>query len=156
MSTIDDELRAKIRAQYGDGIAERAYRPESAERARRMLQGLPLDERTPEDLAKADEREEKALVAETDKRMRAVGFRVVNYSQPRASKQSPGIPDHEYFHPERGLFVKWEAKTARGEQSPAQQEYQSWCDACRVPYLVGPPYVVEAWCASHGIQLPPP
>jgi hypothetical protein len=108
-----------------------------------------------EQLERDDERDEKALVRETDKRMRAAGFRIANYSQPRASKQSAGVQDHEYFHLERGLFTKWEAKTPRGEQSPAQKEYQEWCIACRVPYLVGPPSVIEAWCQANGITLPP-
>ena len=106
-------------------------------------------------LEAVDDREEKELVRETDKRMRAAGFVVVNFSQPRASKQTPGIPDREYFHPGRGLFVKWEAKTPRGEQSPAQAQYQAWCDACHVPYVVGPPPVLEAWLRERGIYLPP-
>lgn len=133
-----------------------AMKAERERRANPLLRLMVHEAVSEAEQLEQDAREEKALVAEMDKRMRAVGFVVVNYSQPRASKQTPGIPDREYFHPGRGLFAKWEAKTPRGAQSPAQQQYQVWCDACGVPYLVGPPIVVETWCRTNGLELPPP
>ncbi len=98
-----------------------------------------------------DARDEKAIVLAADKQLRALGFVVVNYSQPRASKQTPGIPDREYFHPGRGVLMKWEAKTSRGVQSPAQRQYQEWCDACGIAYVVGPETALYAWLIAQGI-----
>lgn len=131
-----------------------ARRRDENRRLGRPLDYVATEVRTPEQLAADDERREKELVREADRRMRAAGFHVVEYSQPRASKQTPGIPDREYFHPARGLFVKWEAKTPRGVQSPAQKEYQAWCDRCHVPYVVGPPHELYAWCQASGVTVP--
>lgn len=111
------------------------------------------DVRSAEALEEADAREEKAVVAACDKQLRALGFVVVNFSQPRATKQTAGIPDREFFHPGRGVFAKWEAKTANGRQSPAQRQYQEWCDAAGITYLLGTDQVVYDWLVAQGIAV---
>lgn len=105
------------------------------------------------DQAKADEREEKRIVADADKRMRALGFVVWNLSQPRASKIAPGIPDRLYTSPARGLAVFWEAKTVRGKQRPDQAHFQAHADACGLHYVIGTDLVLAVWLADRGITL---
>lgn len=124
-------------------------REKALARARAEL-GIP-DVRTTEQLEADDARDEKRIVAAADKQLRALGFVAVNFSQPRESKQTPGIPDREYFHPGRGIFLKWEAKTATGRQSPAQCQYQEWCRACGVPYVLGTDQDLFEWLISQGI-----
>lgn len=95
---------------------------------------------------------EKDLVAHADKQLRALGFRVISQSQPRHAKYlTPGIPDRLYFHRARGVAVYWEAKTATGEQSPSQKDFQDDCEACGWNYVLGTPDALYAWLIDHGI-----
>lgn len=80
---------------------------------------------------------EKAHVAEGDRIVRALGGVVWSFSQPRASKQTPGIPDRKYYFPRHGLTFWWEAKAEWGEQSPAQKDRQREAEACREAYVCG-------------------
>jgi hypothetical protein len=129
-------------------VAAGVPRDRALARARLEL-GVP--DSCSEAAALADEsRDEKAIVAQADRQMRALGFVVVNFSQPRASKQTPGIPDREYFHPARGLFLKWEAKAPTGRQSPAQAQYQTWCEAAGIPYVLGTDDALYQWLVDHG------
>ncbi len=97
-------------------------------------------------------RREQTIVNEADKQMRALGFRVISQSQPRHAKYlTPGIPDRLYFHRGRGLALYWEAKTATGEQSSSQKDFQEDCDACGWPYVLGTDQELYAWLIDHGI-----
>lgn len=99
-------------------------------------------------------RAEKAVVANADKQLRALGFRVINTSQPRHAKfLTPGIADRIYFHRARGIGFWWEAKSATGEQSPAQCDFQEDCEACGWPYICGTDQVLFAWMVEHGIAV---
>lgn len=80
---------------------------------------------------------EKAHVAEGDKIVRALGGKVVSFSQPRASKQTPGIPDRRYYFERWAVVFWWEAKAEWGAQSPAQKDFQAMCEACGESYLCG-------------------
>lgn len=123
--------------------------PADKARAQALREAGLSDVRTTEQLQADEAREESGVVRAADKQMRALGFVVVNYSQPRASKQTPGVQDHEYFHPARGIFLKWEAKSPTGRQSPDQVTYQEWCDACHVPYVCGTDRDLFAWLLAR-------
>jgi hypothetical protein len=99
----------------------------------------------------ADARDEKRVVAAADKQLRALGFVVVNLSQSRASKITPGVPDRLYMHPARGVALWWEAKTATGRQRPDQRQFQEWCDACDWPYVLGTDAALFGWLQEQGI-----
>lgn len=57
--------------------------------------------------------------------LRAFGFAVTDYSQPRATKQTPGIPDLYGQHAAWRLRVWVEVKTAKGKTSPAQERWHA-------------------------------
>ena len=109
---------------------------ESKRRDDRRAQGLPLTE-TPaeaaERIAEDDQRLEKEIQADVVKLYRAFSCIVYKLSQPRATKQTPGIGDLYVFWPEmRGLGpTAWwhETKTPTGEQRPDQREFQRLCEA---------------------------
>jgi hypothetical protein len=101
----------------------------------------------------ADVQIEKDVAARGVKQMRALGFIAVNYSQARASKQTPGVQDHEFFHPQRSVFLKWEVKTPTGRPSPDQVQYGEWCAACGIAYLCGTDEDLFAWLIARGIAF---
>lgn len=143
MSTFTpDELRAQLRAQkIPEHLIDQAVALASGERTATMI----VDEQTVE----ADEaRDERAVVVEGDRQMRARGFAVWNLSQPRASKIAAGVPDRLYTHPARRLAAFWEAKSATGRQRPDQRVFQEHMDACGIVYLLGTDAVLTDWLAT--------
>jgi hypothetical protein len=79
---------------------------------------------------------EKSEQADIVKLYLAYSCKVYNLSQPRASKQSPGLPDLwvSRFHD------AWWHETKRpvsGRPSTAQSEFELECAAARVPYTRG-------------------
>lgn len=109
---------------------------------------------TPEQAAEEDERLEKAHVLAADKQLRALGFRVINTSQPRHAKYiTPGVPDRFYFHRARKLGLAWEAKTATGRQSAAQRDFQEDMDACGWSYVLGTDQDLFAWLVERRIAV---
>ena len=106
------------------------------------------------DAAALEARDEKRIVAQCDKQLRALGFRVINTSQPRHAKFiTPGVPDRFYFHRARGVGFAWEAKTATGVQSPAQKDFQDDMEAVGWPYLLGTDQAVYDWLVAQGIAF---
>jgi hypothetical protein len=113
---------------------------------------------------KAESRREKDVEHAGDNLMQAHGFTVVRFSQPRASKQTAGIPDRRYYRAELGrssgiggvVFSNphalwWEAKAANGKQSPAQREFQTMAEECGETYLVGTEAVLRDYLARAGL-----
>lgn len=118
---------------------------EARRRDDRRDRGLPLTE-TPTEAAERieedDQRLEKQIQADVVKLYRAHGCVVFSLSQPRATKQTPGIGD---------LFVFWanghedcvgrawwhETKTPSGTARPDQREFRRLCDQCDVAYVMG-------------------
>lgn len=138
---MSDELRDRVRAQYGDGIAvTKSFRVPDARSDTNSCQVSSSAD---------DARPEKAIVADADKRMRALGFRVWGLSQPRATKQSPGWPDRRYTHRERGIALWWEAKGPEGRQRPDQRVFQEDCEACGEMYVLGDDAVLSAWLLAR-------
>jgi hypothetical protein len=96
-------------------------------------------------------RTEKSEEHVGDRLMEALGFTVWRMSQPRATKQSAGLPDRFYTHPAKGIAVFWEAKRPGGKQREAQKAFQSDVEACRIAYVVGPSDVLLAWCVAKNL-----
>lgn len=81
---------------------------------------------------------EKAVEAKIDDLCRTAGCVAIRFSQARASRQSPGIPDRRYYHPAPPRLAFWvEAKAPNGRQSPAQRTFQALCDLCGDIYVLG-------------------
>jgi hypothetical protein len=127
---------------------------EARRRDERRAQGLPLHE-TPAELeeriAEEDLRLEKEVEHAGDRLMLAHGFSVVRFSQPRATKQTPGISDRLYIHSRRTLAVWWEAKTGNGVQSPAQRAFQELIQSVGWRYLVGTTRVLEIFLGEQRV-----
>lgn len=71
---------------------------------------------------------EKAVQRAVTDALHRMGFRVSDLSQPRASMQTPGLPDLYAQHPHWGICLWVEVKAARGRLSPAQA---AWHEAER-------------------------
>ena len=117
---------------------------EGVRRANRRANGLPLEE-TPAELEESakenDHRLEKQIQRDVIKLYRAHQCIVYSLSQPRATKQTPGIGDLYVFWPDmRGLgpCAWWhETKTETGKQRPDQYEFRQFCQQCSVGYVLG-------------------
>ena len=92
-----------------------------------------------------DTRSEKQVEHSGDRAMALLGFSVWRFSQARATMQSPGIPDRRYVHIGRKLAIWWEAKSAKGVQSPYQRAFQQECRATREHYVCGTDDVLAAY-----------
>lgn len=82
-------------------------------------------------------RSEKAEMHDADRMAEALGFRSVHFSQSRASRQTPGIPDRLFLHPATGVSVWWEAKAEKGRVSVAQEQMHDDLRACGHVVVVG-------------------
>lgn len=109
----------------------------------------------------------------------AAGFKVYRLSQgyrpePGGTRQTPGIADLECWHPGRGILLKHEVKTPKGEQehqrmlrakvgelTPAklrrlkraqcQAAYADLCHRCHIPYARGGVDAAIALLGSLGL-----
>lgn len=91
-------------------------------------------------------RSEKQVEQSGDKFMATMGFDSVHFSQPRATKQTRGIPDRKYYNNARGVSCWWEAKAEDGRQSEDQRRFQRACEECFEVYLLGTEESLIAWC----------
>ena len=83
-----------------------------------------------------DNRLEDEIEHAIDETMQALGYRAVRFSQPRASKQTPGIPDRLYVHETRERWTFAEIKRRIGRLSEAQQELHAVFLAAGIPVVV--------------------
>ena len=74
--------------------------------------------------------------------MEGLGFGSVNFSQSRASKQTPGICDRLYLHVATSVSLWWEAKAETGHTSVAQKQMHEDLRACGHTVVVGTAAVV--------------
>lgn len=89
------------------------------------------------------------------------GCRVVSFSQPRASKQTEGIPDLRVYMPRLGVSWWHEVKRQSGGeyyarshgQTPAQQAFQELAESCGEEVLVGARDVAEAKLRALGLLV---
>lgn len=107
---------------------------------------------TPDQLAMKKKLEDEHQ-RESRKLMRALGFTVINFSQKRATKQTPGIPDTKYYHVRRGLTLWHEDKATWGTQSSAQKDFQTMAEACGELYVLGTLHDLEAWLITNNIAF---
>ncbi len=84
-----------------------------------------------------DHRSEKQVEAAGDRAMASLGFRVIRFSQSRATMQTLGIPDRRYVHAGRRLAIWWEAKREGGKPSAHQIYFQAECNTIGEPYVRG-------------------
>jgi hypothetical protein len=105
--------------------------------------------------------ERKANVLEKHEQLRIrqiatiAGCKVRTLSQPRATKQSPGLPDLWIVHLGRGLGFWWETKRqVGGARSPDQMEFAADCETTHTPYGFGDRYDFGAWLTARGITPP--
>lgn len=81
------------------------------------------------------EKEEQTYIA---KLFRGFGCKVYNLSQPRASKQTPGLPDLWVVHRTHRVAFWFEVKRSSGGRiSDAQREFGEECERARVLHYVG-------------------
>jgi hypothetical protein len=135
-----DELRGRIREQFGDGIPERSYRDGE----------VPIVGARPIECSEQDDaRLEKQIEFAGDKQLKALGFEVVKFSHPGKTKQTPGIADRRYYHRARRICFWWEAKSATGRQRPDQALFQEMCDAVGDPYCLGTDADLFTWLLAR-------
>jgi hypothetical protein len=118
-------------------LIEEARRRDERRRAGKPLAPDPVEVAKRE--KEIDTRLEKEIQRDVVKRYKVCACKVYWLSQPRATKQSLGIPDL-YIRPPRRIKYRsfWhEAKTPTGEQSEEQLEFQIDCDAEGTDYVLG-------------------
>jgi hypothetical protein len=98
---------------------------------------------------------EKEIERRGDELMLSLGFEVVKFSQPRATKQTPGIADRRYYRRPRAgggaVALWWEAKSEGGKQRPDQRVFQELVEACGEVYVVGGLGILKAWLFTNGV-----
>lgn len=67
----------------------------------------------------------------------ALGCDVIWFSQPRATMQTPGIPDLKVYCERKALTWWHETKAEQGTQSPAQIEFERRAHVCGEHYILG-------------------
>jgi hypothetical protein len=151
-----DEARRRIAARAA-GLPLSASWAEISDRTQGG-RGLPVDITADVVQADRDARAlEKAEQTEIAKAARAFGGKVYNLSQPRASKQSPGIPDLWLVFRRVRLAVWWETKRqVGGRLSPAQVEFADECHHCGVAHGSGDRHAFAAWLVRAGIAYRTP
>jgi hypothetical protein len=80
---------------------------------------------------------EKDVQAAVVKLYKAMGCEVYVLSQPRASMQTPGLPDLWVFAPRAGRAFWHESKAADGKPSAAQVVFENRCGSCGVGHVIG-------------------
>lgn len=99
---------------------------------------------------------EKAEQVEIRRLAIAYGFAVYNLSQPRATKQTPGLPDLWLMHKRLPIACWWESKRqVGGALSAAQEEFRDDCLRTRTGYGTGDRYafvdkLIELEVATRG------
>jgi len=99
---------------------------------------------------RTDYRREKDIEQAGDRLMNTLGFAGVHFSQARATRQTPGIPDRLYIHEQLGVACWWEAKTEIGRQSASQRAMQLLFEAIGWNYVLGTDEALLAWAVRRG------
>ena len=80
---------------------------------------------------------EKIVQLDVKRLYRQFGGVVYDFSQPRASMQTPGIADLLVCFPNRECAFWQEVKTEKGQQTLAQEQFQALMEQCGIPYVLG-------------------
>jgi hypothetical protein len=129
---------------------------EARRREERRAAGLPIAETPAEATARIveeDARLEREIQAEVVKLYLAFRCMVYNLSQPRATKQTPGLADIYVIHMPSHSVWWHELKTPRGRQSPPQVEFQEVHKYTGVGYVVGGVKAAEAHLIKMAIAM---
>jgi hypothetical protein len=95
--------------------------------------------------------DEKTEQLEVRKRFVVCGFRVYNLSQPRASKQSAGLPDLWLMHERLPIALWWESKRqVGGKFSSEQLDFARLAKQAGIGYGSGDRYDAERYLVSIG------
>lgn len=94
---------------------------------------------------------EKEIELECDRIVLALGGKVVKFSHPGKTKQTPGIADRLYGFPWLRLAVWWECKTPDGKQRPDQKLFQEDVTSCGHEYGLGGLGDFKAWLVARGV-----
>lgn len=91
---------------------------------------------------------EKHVELACDRLMAALGWTSIHFSQARATRQTPGIPDRKYY---QGRFTFWlEVKRPGGKQSPHQVAFQRMCEDAGELYCLGGVDELRLFLTAHG------
>ena len=94
---------------------------------------------------------EREIRAEGVKLLRALGCRVEVFSENRATRNTPGVPDVYAFLPNGRGTVWWESKRPGGITGPDQRGFEAWCYMCGQPYVRGGVPELRHFLAGLGI-----
>ncbi len=94
--------------------------------------------------------DEKAIEHECDKLAQKAGGRVIRFSHPGKTQQTPGIADRLYCFPARRLAVWWEVKAPHGAQRPGQVLFEELVTASGHEYACGGIGDLRAWLIARG------
>ncbi|HEY4306556.1 MAG TPA: hypothetical protein VGM82_18920 [Gemmatimonadaceae bacterium] len=94
---------------------------------------------------------EKEIEHACDKLVLAIGGRVVRFSHPGKTKQTPGIADRLYCFPTLRLATWFECKTPEGKQRPDQKLFEEDVVRCGHEYTLGGLGDFKAWLVARGV-----
>lgn len=97
------------------------------------------------------ELDEKAIELACDQLAQKAGARVIRFSHPGKTQQTPGIADRLYCFPARGFATWFEVKTPRGQQRPGQVLFEELVTASGHRYACGGIGDLRAWLIANGI-----
>jgi hypothetical protein len=97
---------------------------------------------------------EKAEQAEVIKVYRSFGCVVKTLSQPRATRQSPGLPDLRVFAPRIRRFWDHETKRQKGSHvDPAQRDYAELAATCGLEVVIGDRFAAGEQLVRVGLAV---
>lgn len=94
---------------------------------------------------------EKIIEHECDRLVRAIGGRVIRFSHPGKTKQTPGIADRIYGFPWLRLATWWEVKAPAGRQRPDQKVFEEDVTSCGQEYALGGLGDLKQWLVARGV-----
>lgn len=97
------------------------------------------------------ELDEKAIERACDQLAQKAGARVIRFSHPGKTQQTPGIADRLYCFPSRGFALWFEVKTPRGAQRPGQRLFEEIVTASGQLYACGGIGDLRAWLMARGL-----
>ncbi len=95
------------------------------------------------------EMSEKAIEHACDQLAQKAGARVIRFSHPGKTQQTPGIADRLYCFPRAEVALWMEIKTPRGEQRPGQVVFEEIITASGQLYLCGGVGDLRAWIVEN-------
>lgn len=134
---VAPELRDRWRADYcrQNGISQAPTQEQ-----------LAAEEKRTNELEKAEQHAIKRILL-------ACGFVVYNLSQPRATKQTAGLPDLYAVHKSQPICFWFEVKRSNGgRMSEEQQEFQNHMRRCHVRCYAGDRYELRRVLRDLGIK----